>query len=60
MCVPLSNFLSERYHVTHQLCDLEQASYPPCASGCPFSPLSEREIVMVNALWDFVKMYELM
>ena len=59
MCVSLSNFLSERYHVTHQLCDLEQASYLPCASGCPFSLISEREIVMVNAFWDFVKMYKL-
>lgn len=59
MWVPLSNFLSERYHVTYQLRDLEQASYPPCASDCSFSPISERELVMENAFWDFVKMYEL-
>lgn len=54
----LSNFLSERY-VTHQLRDLKQASYSPCASDCPFSPISKREIVMENVFWDFVKMYEL-
>lgn len=43
MSVPLSNFLSEKYHVTYQLCDFEQASYRLCASGCPFSPISEEK-----------------
>lgn len=59
MSILLSIYLSEGYHVPHQLCDLGQAAQSLCASGPPVTPTGERGLVMANALWDFVKMYEL-